>query len=209
MKRTDPSAVARVCHEANRALQIEQADPTIPISPCWDELDEETRQSAIQGVTAQLRAIEETGRPLSPEASHEEWVHFKLTHGWTLGPVKDETLKQHPLLVAYEDLPAAQQVKDRLFASTVLALAPALPAPARAVALRQVEEVLDRFRFHPATHVTGPLHTAVRLAIEDAAVSILDLVPPGRHQSLALTALQEAMMWSNAGIACDTPRADS
>jgi hypothetical protein len=205
MKRTDPSAVARVCHEANRALQIEQADPTIPISPCWDELDEETRQSAIQGVTAQLRAIQETGRPLSPEASHEEWVRFKVSHGWTLGPVKDETLKQHPLLIPYDRLPPAQQVKDRLFASTVLALAPAPPAPARPTPSQQVEEVLDRFRFHPATPVTGTKHDLVRQSFQRTALDVLNLVPPGRHQSLALTALQEAMLWSNAGIACDTP----
>lgn len=205
---SDAVAIAHICHEANRALQIEQHDPTIPVSPSWDDLDEETRQSAIQGVVAHLRSIQETGQPLSAEASHEEWVRFKLTHGWTLGPVKDETLKQHPLLVPYEDLPPAQQVKDRLFASTVLALAPAGPAPARPTPSKQHEEVLDRFRFHPATAVTGPLHDKVRLAFGGMAAFLLDLVPPGRHQSLALTALQEAMTWSDAGIACDTPRGD-
>jgi hypothetical protein len=34
-----------------------------------------------------------------------------------------------------------------------------------------------------------------------AADAVLDLVPPGREQSLAFTALEEAMFWANAGIA--------
>lgn len=46
--------IARVCHEANRAMQINQADPTIPVSPSWDELDAETRASATDGVVAIL-----------------------------------------------------------------------------------------------------------------------------------------------------------
>lgn len=62
----------------------------------------------------------------------------------------------------------------------------------------------DRFRFHPATEVTGPLHDRARSAVSSAAATLCALVPDGRHRSLMLTALQEAMMWANAGIACDT-----
>lgn len=29
-------------------------------------------------------------------------------------------------------------------------------------------------------------------------------LPPGRHASLALTALEESMHWANAAVACDT-----
>ena len=36
--------IARVCHEANRALQIIQNDPGIPVSSPWGSLDPETRQ---------------------------------------------------------------------------------------------------------------------------------------------------------------------
>jgi hypothetical protein len=80
-------AIAHVCHEANRALQIEQADPTIPISPLWEDLDEETRLSAVSGVQGVVDGN-------TPEQSHEGWVLFKLAHGWTLGPVKDEAKKE-------------------------------------------------------------------------------------------------------------------
>lgn len=64
--------------------------------------------------------------------------------------------------------------------------------------------VLDRFVFHPGTETTIPLHEDVRRATHYFVLAILENVPEGRHQSLALTAAQEAMMWANAGIAIDT-----
>lgn len=67
------------------------------------------------------------------------------------------------------------------------------------------EQVLDRFRFHPATASTGPAHQHIRDLFGSLAGHLLECVPPGRHQSLALTSLQEAMMWANAAIAIDSP----
>lgn len=110
-----PIQIARVVHEANRALQIEQADPTIPVSPPWDELDDETWDSAIDGVVSVIDGA-------SPEESHANWVRFKREHGWKFGPVKDEAKKEHPLLVDYYDLPHRQKIKDHLFVSIVKVL---------------------------------------------------------------------------------------
>lgn len=67
------------------------------------------------------------------------------------------------------------------------------------------DSILDRFKFHPATPTTGPKHDQIRKAHEQLAKKLLTDVPAGRHQSLALTALQESMMWCNAAIANDTP----
>jgi hypothetical protein len=111
----NPKQIARVVHEANRAVQIEQDDPTIPVSPSWDDLDEETRASALDGVNGVIAGN-------TPEQSHENWVRFKVTNGWTLGPVKDEMTKQHPLLVPYAELPESQKAKDDLFVAIVRAL---------------------------------------------------------------------------------------
>lgn len=109
--------IARVCHEANRALQIIQADPTISVSPPWDELDPETRASAIDGVLFRIEHPDTTS-----ERSHQNWCDFKISNGWTVGPVKDESLKQHPLLIPYSELPETQRVKDDLFVAIVDAL---------------------------------------------------------------------------------------
>lgn len=112
----DAVQIAHVCHEANRAVQIEQADPSIPVSPSWEDLDEETRQSAVDGVQGVLDGN-------TPEQSHQQWVNFKESYGWRLGTVKDEKLKVHPLLVPYAELPEEQKVKDALFVAIVKALA--------------------------------------------------------------------------------------
>ena len=107
--------IARVCHEANRALQIIQADPGIAVSEPWLDLDEESRRSIIFGVEGVLAGND-------PEESHQAWVEFKLAHGWTLGDVKDLEAKTHPLLVPYDQLPEAARKKDELFIAIVAVL---------------------------------------------------------------------------------------
>ena len=111
--------VARIAHEANRAIQQIQQDPGIAVSPPWDELDEHTSASVIDGVAGVLGGNE-------PEASHENWSAFKRADGWVYGPVKDADAKTHPCLVPYADLPPEQKAKDGLFGAIVNALAPYL-----------------------------------------------------------------------------------
>lgn len=108
-------SIARVCHEANRALQVEQNDPTIPVSPSWDDEDVDIRASAVYGVQGIIDGN-------TPEQSHESWMQFKLDDGWQLGPVKDVERKEHPLLVPYSELPESQKLKDDLFSAIVTAL---------------------------------------------------------------------------------------
>lgn len=72
-----------------------------------------------------------------------------------------------------------------------------MPEP-RPIAL---EDLARRFAFHPATPDTGPRHEKVRHICHSAAQQLLELVPPGREASLMVTALEETMMWGNAGIA--------
>lgn len=109
--------IARVCHEANRALQVVNADPGIEVSPPWDEAPESQRDSAIAGVHAHR-----ANGGLTPVESHQLWCDHKLATGWTYGPVKDEARKEHPCLIPYEDLDPGDRVKDELFSSIVRAL---------------------------------------------------------------------------------------
>jgi hypothetical protein len=58
------------------------------------------------------------------------------------------------------------------------------------------------FSFHPATtEERRDEHSSVRVKCKDLAHFIADKVPPGREQALALTHVEEAMHWANAGIA--------
>jgi hypothetical protein len=63
------------------------------------------------------------------------------------------------------------------------------------------EDILQRFDFHAATEVTKPQHKAIRAEHKKLAAIIIETVPDSRERSLALTALQDSMMWCNAAIA--------
>lgn len=116
---TDVSAenIARVVHAANRELQIIQGDP-VP-SPPWEEAPDYQADEATAGV---LEAIRNPG--LTAEQSHELWVTRMRSGGWTYGTVKDPERKTHPTLLPFGELPAEQQLKDRLFIAIVRALTP-------------------------------------------------------------------------------------
>ena len=105
--------IARVCHEANRGMQLVTGDPAP--SPSWDDAPDWQRETAAAGVREAL-----AGR--TPEQLHDAWSAAKRADGWTYGPRKDAQAKTHPCLVPYGDLPAAEQLKDRLFLAVVDAL---------------------------------------------------------------------------------------
>lgn len=44
---------------------------------------------------------------------HEVWSQNRLKDGWTYGEVRDDTKKQHPCLIAYEELPESEKEYDR------------------------------------------------------------------------------------------------
>ena len=107
--------IARICHEANRAIQIATGDPAV--SPQWDDAPEWQRESAIEGVQ---KAIEGA----TPEQLHLSWVAFKVNDGWCYGHKKDAGAKTHPCIVDYDELPDDQKAKDAVFSAIVKALAP-------------------------------------------------------------------------------------
>lgn len=63
------------------------------------------------------------------------------------------------------------------------------------------DDLKRRFAFHPADGPTGQTHDTVRSSVHDCASDLCELIPPGRELSLALTSLEQAMMWGNAGVA--------
>lgn len=137
--------VARICHETMRAYcefldhwqkpvatapSISKEPPkptTVPVatSPAppgsWEAAEQWQRDSIIAGVKFR---VEHSGCTFSEQ--HDAWRKSKLAAGWKFGPVKDSAKKEHPCLVAYEDLPGSQRYKDALFCAVVDALKPAL-----------------------------------------------------------------------------------
>jgi RyR domain len=110
----DITAIAKVCHQANKAWCESNGDHS---QKDWDEAAEWQRQSAINGVVFAMNNAD-----AEPSAQHDAWMEEKVAEGWTRGDVKDAGKKTHPQLVPYDDLPAEQQKKDKLFRAIVRAL---------------------------------------------------------------------------------------
>lgn len=106
--------IAQVCHEANRALQLIQNDPGVPVAAPWAEFHDQA--VVVEGVKLAIEGA-------TPEELHEEWVAAKLGDGWSYGEVKDVEAKTHPCIADYDALPREQRAKDELFQGVVRALA--------------------------------------------------------------------------------------
>lgn len=103
--------VGRICHEVNRAYCQGLGDDS---QPSWDDAPQWQRDSMVAGV----RAIVENPT-ITPEGQHVSWMNDKIKDGWVFGSTKDPVAKTHPCLVAYDNLPREQQIKDRLFQAVV------------------------------------------------------------------------------------------
>jgi hypothetical protein len=111
----ETEAIAKVCHEANRAYCATIGDNS---QPAWEEAPDWQKQSAIKGVEFHLTALRSGNKP-SPSASHESWLAEKREAGWKFGPVKDAEKKEHPCFIPYDGLPVEQRLKDYIFSGIV------------------------------------------------------------------------------------------
>jgi hypothetical protein len=109
-----PAHIARICHEANRALCFTVGD-TSQLS--WDESPAWQRQSASAGV-----AYLQDHPNATSETLHANWIADKLQDGWIYGEVKNSVAKTHPCMVPYDQLPEFQRYKDKLFLAIVRSL---------------------------------------------------------------------------------------
>lgn len=109
----DREAIAKVCHEVNKAYCEALGDNSqLP----WEDAPEWQKASAQMGVD--LHSEGEHG----PQASHVSWMKQKLDDGWNYGPIKDAEKKEHPCLVSFSELPVEQQAKDYIFRAIVHSL---------------------------------------------------------------------------------------
>ena len=53
---------------------------------------------------------------------HEVWAQDRIKQGWTWGVERSDSLKTHPCLVAYEELPEEEREYDRSTALETLRL---------------------------------------------------------------------------------------
>jgi hypothetical protein len=44
---------------------------------------------------------------------HDVWAETRIRDGWSYGPTRNDERKEHPCLVAYEELPESEREYDR------------------------------------------------------------------------------------------------
>lgn len=65
----------------------------------------------------------------------------------------------------------------------------------------QIKDIDNRFTYHPPISNQTERYLAVRAKAKELAMLIASSSEMSREQSLALTKLQECVMWTNASIA--------
>ena len=103
--------IARVAHEVNRAYCGALGDFS---QKAWVDAPEWQRENFIRGVIFQQEHSN-----ADAEETHDAWVQEKLAQGWMWGPIKDIRKQEHPCLMAYDDLPLEDRVKNFLFRGVV------------------------------------------------------------------------------------------
>lgn len=103
---------AKAAHEVNKAFCEGLGDTS---QRPWDEAADWQRDSARSGVRTVLEAPGD-----GDSALHNAWMRDKVADGWVYGDVKDAEAKTHPCLVPFAELSKADQIKDKLFRTTVL-----------------------------------------------------------------------------------------
>lgn len=63
------------------------------------------------------------------------------------------------------------------------------------------EDIEARFTYHPLKAGQQERYQEIRAVARDVAITILQSCPESRERSLALTKLEESVMWANASIA--------
>lgn len=110
--------IAKIGHALNKSFCEAIGDfSQLP----WDEAPEWQKDSSRAGVE-----FVKHDRYAGDAALHDAWLAHKVKDGWTYGEVKDAEQKTHPCCVPFDQLPLEQQLKDKLFRQTVIALLPLL-----------------------------------------------------------------------------------
>lgn len=134
--------IAKICHEANKALCESQGDFT---QAQWNVAEPWQRASVVAGVQQFIDEPKAT-----PETMHESWLEMKIAEGWQYGETKDARIKRHPCMVPYADLSKEQQTKDSLFLAICANLTPQASKVVPAKAIPAVKPTDTKVKMNPA-----------------------------------------------------------
>jgi len=99
--------LGEIMHTIRREIALMFGDGNIP--PAWQDeaCTEEMKASSERGALAML-----VNPDMSAEEEHNQWQAERASQGWTYGPVRDNTLKLHPMMKPFSELPLGEKLKD-------------------------------------------------------------------------------------------------
>ncbi|MEO1552786.1 MAG: RyR domain-containing protein [Pseudomonadota bacterium] len=106
--------VARVIHAAIRTWSAAHGQKDIPD---WDTAPQWMKDSTFASISFVLDHPD-----ADAGAQHLQWMQQRRAQGWTYGPVRDDKVKTHPMMVPFNQLPLMEQRKDDLVRAIVRAL---------------------------------------------------------------------------------------
>lgn len=170
--------IAIACHQANKEWCKANGDDS---QPDWEYAPDWQKESIINGVKFR---IENPGA--GHDGLHVNWMKEKFDDGWEWGEVKDVEAKTHPCLVTFDKLSEFHQKKDILFGAIVDALA-VEPFNFNF----EDQRIIDQEEFQKKDVKANKL---LRVGL-DAQLQNLKGCHGSRERSLAITKVQEAIMW--------------
>jgi hypothetical protein len=67
--------------------------------------------------------------------------------------------------------------------------------------VRMIKQIENNFKYHAPKEGQVEMYNVIRNEARALAVTIAELCPNSRERSLAITKLEETVMWANASIA--------
>lgn len=74
--------------------------------------------------------------------------------------------------------------------------------PRYSITDQDMEAIDNAFTYHKPKDDQPERYEMLRKMAKALAMEILHTVPPGRPRAVAMTKLEETIMWANKGIAC-------
>ena len=105
--------ITKYIYEGAR-LEAEWSNRSI-IPEKWDKRDIAFKKQMI-GVSSRYLKMEQLP---TPEEAHDSWMKSYFKMGWKYGEERNVTLKTHPDLIAYSELPKDEKDKDAIFLALV------------------------------------------------------------------------------------------
>jgi hypothetical protein len=110
-----PMQIAEIAHAANFAYSKTSVSQIHPEK--WPQVSVQAREGMKKAVLHVL-----THPDVTAEEQHAFWMADKLEAGWIQSGILDRSVRGHPNLKPFDELPVWEQLKDHLFLAIVKAL---------------------------------------------------------------------------------------